>query len=128
MTAIMGRRRRTRWSTPASGSTGGRGIASPPPSRCRIWGTRTSSSTCLATSRSGRLSARCVFTSEARNRTRAVDLTIRLLALDIDGTILDSHGALPEANRDAIAQAIEAGVEVALATGRRYDFARAIFE
>jgi hypothetical protein len=55
-------------------------------------------------------------------------LTIRLLALDIDGTILDSHGALPEANRDAIAQAIEAGVEVALATGRRYDFARAIFE
>ena len=55
-------------------------------------------------------------------------MTIRLLALDIDGTILDSHGELPEANRDAIARAIEAGVEVALATGRRYDFARAIFE
>jgi Cof subfamily protein (haloacid dehalogenase superfamily) len=53
---------------------------------------------------------------------------IRLLALDIDGTLLDSHGALPEANRRAIAAAIESGVEVALATGRRYDFARAIFE
>jgi Cof subfamily protein (haloacid dehalogenase superfamily) len=53
---------------------------------------------------------------------------IRLLALDIDGTILDSEGRIPAANRDAIAGAIEAGVEVALATGRRYDFARAIFE
>jgi Cof subfamily protein (haloacid dehalogenase superfamily) len=53
---------------------------------------------------------------------------IRLLALDIDGTILDSHGHLPDANREAIARAIDAGVEVALATGRRYDFARPIFE
>jgi Cof subfamily protein (haloacid dehalogenase superfamily) len=55
-------------------------------------------------------------------------LTIRLLALDIDGTILDSQGQVPAANRDAIARTIEAGVEVALATGRRFDFARAIFE
>ena len=53
---------------------------------------------------------------------------IRLLALDIDGTLLDSTGRLPEANRNAIAQAIESGVEVALATGRRYDFARFVFE
>jgi Cof subfamily protein (haloacid dehalogenase superfamily) len=53
---------------------------------------------------------------------------IRLLALDIDGTILDSEGHIPDANRDAIARAIEAGVEVALATGRRYDFARPIFD
>ncbi len=55
-------------------------------------------------------------------------MTIRLLALDIDGTILDSQGRVPPANRDAIARTIEAGVEVALATGRRYDFARSIFE
>ena len=55
-------------------------------------------------------------------------MTIRLLALDIDGTMLDSRGRVPAANRDAIARAIEAGVEVALATGRRYDFARPIFE
>jgi Cof subfamily protein (haloacid dehalogenase superfamily) len=53
---------------------------------------------------------------------------IRLLALDIDGTILDSHGQVPDANRVAIARAIDAGVEVALATGRRYDFARPIVE
>lgn len=53
---------------------------------------------------------------------------IRLLALDIDGTLLDSAGRLPGANRDAIARAIDRGVEVALATGRRYDYARPIFE
>lgn len=53
---------------------------------------------------------------------------IRLIALDIDGTLLDSEGRIPEGNRDAIARAIDAGVEVALATGRRYDFARPIFE
>ena len=55
-------------------------------------------------------------------------MPIRLLALDIDGTLLDSEGRIPAANRDAIARAIDAGVEVALATGRRYEFARQIFE
>ena len=35
---------------------------------------------------------------------------------------------MPDANRAAIARAIDAGVEVALATGRRYDFARSIFD
>jgi Cof subfamily protein (haloacid dehalogenase superfamily) len=53
---------------------------------------------------------------------------IRLIALDIDGTLLDSHGHVPAANLAAIARAIDAGVEIALATGRRYDFARSIFE
>ena len=53
---------------------------------------------------------------------------IRLLAIDIDGTLLDARGQIPPANVDAIARAIDAGVEVGLATGRRYEFARAIFE
>jgi Cof subfamily protein (haloacid dehalogenase superfamily) len=53
---------------------------------------------------------------------------IRLIALDLDGTVLDSHGQIPDANRSAIRRALEAGVEVAIATGRRYEFARAIFE
>ena len=52
----------------------------------------------------------------------------RLIALDIDGTLLDGDGRIPEANREAIRHAIDAGIEVALATGRRYDFARPIFE
>jgi Cof subfamily protein (haloacid dehalogenase superfamily) len=53
---------------------------------------------------------------------------IRLIALDIDGTLLDSNGTLPQENIAAIASAMEAGVDVVLATGRRYEFARSIFE
>jgi Cof subfamily protein (haloacid dehalogenase superfamily) len=53
---------------------------------------------------------------------------IRLLSLDIDGTLLDSDGHLPAANRNAVARAIDAGIEVVLATGRRYEFARPVFE
>jgi Cof subfamily protein (haloacid dehalogenase superfamily) len=53
---------------------------------------------------------------------------IRLLALDLDGTLLDSDGQVPAANRLAVQRAIDAGVEIVLATGRRYDFARPIFD
>jgi Cof subfamily protein (haloacid dehalogenase superfamily) len=53
---------------------------------------------------------------------------IRLVALDIDGTLLDSGGRVPAANVAALARAIEAGVEVVLATGRRFDYARPVFE
>jgi len=48
---------------------------------------------------------------------------VRLIALDIDGTLLDSRWRLPEANRAAIHEATRRGIEVALVTGRRYDFA-----
>jgi Cof subfamily protein (haloacid dehalogenase superfamily) len=50
-------------------------------------------------------------------------MAVRLIALDIDGTLLDSRWQLPEANRRAIAEAARRGIEVALVTGRRYDFA-----
>src|SRR3979409_105637 len=50
-------------------------------------------------------------------------MAVRLIALDIDGTLLDSGWKLPEANRAAIAEASRRGIEVALVTGRRYDFA-----
>ena len=50
-------------------------------------------------------------------------MAVRLIALDIDGTLLDSQWKLPEANRAAIAEATRRGIEVALVTGRRYDFA-----
>ncbi len=55
-------------------------------------------------------------------------MSIRLLAIDLDGTLLDSQGHVPEANRVAIGRAVDAGVEIVLATGRRYDFARPVFE
>jgi len=53
-------------------------------------------------------------------------MAVRLIALDIDGTLLDSRWKLPEANRIAIAEATCRGIEVALVTGRRYDFAMPI--
>jgi Cof subfamily protein (haloacid dehalogenase superfamily) len=53
-------------------------------------------------------------------------MPVRLIALDIDGTLLDSQWKLSEANRAAIAEATRRGIEVALVTGRRYDFAMPI--
>ena len=51
------------------------------------------------------------------------EMAVRMIALDIDGTLLDSQWKLPEANRAAIAEATRRGIEVVLVTGRRYDFA-----
>jgi Cof subfamily protein (haloacid dehalogenase superfamily) len=50
-------------------------------------------------------------------------MPVRLIAIDIDGTLLDSRWKLPAANRQAIQAATQRGIEVALVTGRRYDFA-----
>jgi Cof subfamily protein (haloacid dehalogenase superfamily) len=50
-------------------------------------------------------------------------MPVRLIALDIDGTLLDSRWQVSDANRDAIAEATRRGIEVTLVTGRRYDFA-----
>lgn len=55
-------------------------------------------------------------------------MSIRLIAIDIDGTLLDSRWQLPRRNRDAIVAAVDQGVEVAIVTGRRYDFARPILD
>jgi Cof subfamily protein (haloacid dehalogenase superfamily) len=45
---------------------------------------------------------------------------IKLLALDLDGTLLNSRGHVPEANKEAIRLAEEKGVLVTIATGRRF--------
>ena len=50
-------------------------------------------------------------------------MAIRLIALDIDGTLLDSSSMMPPANVQAIEAAVAQGIEVALVTGRRFDFA-----
>jgi len=47
---------------------------------------------------------------------------IRLLAIDIDGTLLDSRGQLPEVHSAAVAAAAARGVAIALVTGRAYHF------
>jgi len=51
-------------------------------------------------------------------------MPIRLIALDLDGTLLNSHGMMSERNRRAIAAARGRGVRVALVTGRRFRDAR----
>jgi Cof subfamily protein (haloacid dehalogenase superfamily) len=49
-------------------------------------------------------------------------LGIRLVGIDIDGTLLDGAGRLPPANVEAIAACQAAGIEVALVTGRAFHF------
>jgi Cof subfamily protein (haloacid dehalogenase superfamily) len=52
-----------------------------------------------------------------------VKTPIRLLAVDIDGTLTDSQYKISASNIAALRAAHEAGVQIMLATGRRHDFA-----
>jgi hypothetical protein len=51
---------------------------------------------------------------------------IRLIGIDVDGTLLDRDGRMPQANRDAVHQAVARGVHIALVTGRSYPYARPV--
>lgn len=51
---------------------------------------------------------------------------IKLLALDLDGTLLNSRGEIPAANLEAIRQAEKQGVFVTIVTGRRFRDARPV--
>ncbi|TVR03476.1 MAG: HAD family phosphatase [Deltaproteobacteria bacterium] len=53
-------------------------------------------------------------------------MTPRMLVLDIDGTTLRADHALAEEDRAAIAALVDAGIPVALATGRLYSGARMV--
>jgi Cof subfamily protein (haloacid dehalogenase superfamily) len=53
-------------------------------------------------------------------------ILIRLIGIDVDGTLLDSLGQMPEANREAIHEAVARGIHVVLVTGRSYPFARPV--
>lgn len=49
----------------------------------------------------------------------SVDISeIKLICLDLDGTLLDSSKKVSQGNRDAIARVLAAGIEVAIASGR----------
>ncbi len=54
--------------------------------------------------------------------------TIRLIAIDIDGTLLDPQFQVSDANLAALRRARQAGVEIVLVTGRRHMFAMPIAE
>lgn len=51
-------------------------------------------------------------------------MPIRLIAVDLDGTLLSTSLEISAANREALRAAVERGVEVAVATGRRFHSAR----
>lgn len=49
--------------------------------------------------------------------------SVRLIAVDIDGTLIDSTFNIPAANLEALRRAHDAGVHIVLVTGRRHRFA-----
>lgn len=51
---------------------------------------------------------------------------IKLLALDLDGTLLNSSGAISDENKQAIRRAESSGVLVTICTGRRFRDARPV--
>ena len=58
----------------------------------------------------------------------SVDPSVRLLAIDIDGTLLDSTFQIPEVNLKSLRRAHEQGVQICLVTGRRHAFALPVAE
>ena len=52
----------------------------------------------------------------------------QLIAIDLDGTLLDSRGALPPRNRAALHSAHERGLKVVLCTGRSYTETRPVID
>jgi Cof subfamily protein (haloacid dehalogenase superfamily) len=57
-----------------------------------------------------------------------VSSPVRLIAVDIDGTLIDSTLDIPSANLDALRRAHDAGIHVVLVTGRRHRFAMPVAE
>lgn len=55
-------------------------------------------------------------------------MAIRLVAVDLDGTLLNSRSELPSANREALVALAARGVRVVLVTGRRFHSARPFLE
>jgi Cof subfamily protein (haloacid dehalogenase superfamily) len=53
-------------------------------------------------------------------------MVIRMIAMDIDGTLLDSRHKVPAVNVEAIREAAARGIEIVIVTGRRFDFAHPI--
>ncbi|MCW5954406.1 MAG: HAD family phosphatase [Propionibacteriaceae bacterium] len=52
----------------------------------------------------------------------------QLVALDIDGTLVDHEGRLPENVRRSVRRVVDAGVPVVLSTGRSWHATRPVFE
>lgn len=51
---------------------------------------------------------------------------VRLIAIDMDGTLIGSNGQVSARNREALQRAAAAGLHIAIATGRRHSYAMKI--
>jgi Cof subfamily protein (haloacid dehalogenase superfamily) len=63
-----------------------------------------------------------------RRRREGLRLAVKMIAMDIDGTLLDSRGQVSAENARTIAEAEARGIEIVIVTGRRFDFARPILD
>jgi 5-amino-6-(5-phospho-D-ribitylamino)uracil phosphatase len=55
-------------------------------------------------------------------------MPIRVIAVDLDGTLLNSYLEISKANRQALAAASERGIHIVIITGRRYHSARPLLD
>src|SRR5574340_152959 len=55
-------------------------------------------------------------------------MPIRVIAVDLDGTLLNSNTEISPANRQALGAASERGIRIVIITGRRYHSARPLLE
>ena len=51
-----------------------------------------------------------------------------MIAMDVDGTLLDRESRVPAENLAAVSEAAARGIEIVLVTGRRYAFVQSIAE
>ena len=57
-----------------------------------------------------------------------MSFTPKLVALDIDGTLVDWNGVMPDAVRAAVRRVVDAGIPVVLSTGRSWVATEPIFD
>lgn len=58
----------------------------------------------------------------------AAPWTPKMVAIDIDGTLVDREGVLPESMKEAVQRVLAHDVPVVIATGRSWDDARPVWE
>ena len=55
-------------------------------------------------------------------------MSIKLIALDIDGTVVDADNNISPSNKEAIKKVLESGIRIALVTGRHRDGVKNVME
>jgi 5-amino-6-(5-phospho-D-ribitylamino)uracil phosphatase len=56
------------------------------------------------------------------------DAVYRMIAIDLDGTLLSPHGTVTQRTREAVHKALEAGLLVCFATGRNFTESRGVLD